>query len=562
MLALVAASFALVLAGVASHQLSFSTVQSSRESARNQAESVVSLAIARVLADVQYGKPGKPGFSEVLEWNPRPEERGRLVFDPQKAAELGLPVSTNNLERDGPVPGWKRDVPCNIAQLVGTGQCRGEVWQVEVLLHTPQFPFCIAASGKVESDGPLLVGQLNEEAPADLSPERLLPGHLASHGSDANAVLLSAGSLVTGNVEAVGGVVLTGGAQVRGKVKAHSQPTKIPELDIPSYCPDPGRSQFLPNLLSGETVKGNCIREGSLTVTSGLTLDKSVLYVKGDLTVDGGLSGYGAVIVEGKTTIRGGASMESDNKVALVSRGDVSLTGAGQTNLFRGLVYSTGNVEFSDVTVVGSFVANKPVAEGGSSVELHNSRLIHRPEPFTLWPDQQVYVIDAVKGEWLAKSRYSQSGGEQLEIFGKAPGILSGSQAKDWRPPAGTTTLTLKLSASPGPVVGQPRFFVEWEHSRLGKVPPLQIMPGNFGYAMTAAPTAWMNNGMMGADLYPRDLLLFINHFNAFPDFQQLQDRAANYTPTTPKPITIDLNQFLSPPDRIKVLMWRDFQAN
>jgi len=97
----------------------------------------------------------------------------------------------------------------------------------------------------------------------------------------------------------------------------------------------------------------------SVVLDKGLTLDGGVLYVDGDLTVQKGVNGYGAVFCTGSLKVQGGSNLGSDSLCALVAGGNLSLEGTGADKTqFRDLVYSYGEIKVSNITLVGSLRAN------------------------------------------------------------------------------------------------------------------------------------------------------------------------------------------------------------
>ncbi|MBI3926599.1 MAG: hypothetical protein HY319_13745 [Armatimonadetes bacterium] len=126
--------------------------------------------------------------------------RGLLTFDPNRAAELEIPPSTNNVSnQEAPVAGYDRDVPPECAHFVATGTCNGVVRRLEAILAIPTYKYAIACTGKFKSvsGGMEVEGIEDPEALADgvISDEERRPGHIASnHGSDDAIVLNGVGS--------------------------------------------------------------------------------------------------------------------------------------------------------------------------------------------------------------------------------------------------------------------------------------------------------------------------------------------------------------------------------
>ena len=112
-----------------------------------------------------------------------------------------------------------------------------------------------------------------------------------------------------------------------------------------------------------------------------MELDGALIYVTGNLTVTGNIKGDGALIALGDVKLTGQSTIEADSKVAVISKGDLTLTGTGsERSLFSGLVYSEGKVEASRITVVGGIVANNPGDPEAASMEVSETKLVNFAE--------------------------------------------------------------------------------------------------------------------------------------------------------------------------------------
>lgn len=355
--------------------------------------------IASLLADsaLQQGiaelmrAPGWGTNNERIEFA-GPVDRSRVLLTFDKNA--GVPFSTNN-PTGSPLLGWsgsrllsQHQVPEHRVHLVAVAECRNARRLREALVYVPNYTVSLASTGKVHLTNSVVgslknVQDLNE---VDAHPELLGPGDLATNSDLGDSVVLSQASRVTGNVQSRGDVSLDSGSSVGGEVRQHHSETELPHFNFDEYDParsnpnDPGTGpplhyeELSPGGHGAQNLVGLVRCEGSVTFTDDLHLDNCLLYVTGDLRVRGGIRGTGAVIVKGRTTVEGGASLTSDDNVALLSRGDVSLLGTqGHPYQFQGLVYTRGNFMARYFTVVGGFVADGSVP-GTGNVDLHGSR--------------------------------------------------------------------------------------------------------------------------------------------------------------------------------------------
>ncbi len=164
--------------------------------------------------------------------------------------------------------------------------------------------YCIASSGAVSVNGPMLVAGVKEFS--GTLPAQLDPGHMAGNG---NVALVGPSTVVTGDVKAAGTVSQGGGVSVEGQVEQRHSAVVLPSIAVESYDPgasNPAARHLDPNY-PGLTVDGLARREGDLVITvSGLELNNGLLFVRGNLVVHGGVSGTGAIICTGDVHFDGG----------------------------------------------------------------------------------------------------------------------------------------------------------------------------------------------------------------------------------------------------------------
>jgi hypothetical protein len=244
--------------------------------------------------------------------------------------------STNNLSGSAAVTASDGSiVPANSALVFSTANYGNSVVHYKVQVSAPLFPFSIASTGPLRSS-------------------------ILSDSSSTDAVDIEGSPVrIAGDVVTVGQAVIGSGVEVDGQVKDGSTLKAVPTINPSDY--DPAGQPLVRNLSSdsldaSDTFQGYVRRQGDLTVNGALNLQESILYVSGNLVVNGALSGVGAVFVGGSVTL-GSASLGAVDQLALVSGGDMSITGAGSSaSTLTGLVYSAGNLNLSGVTVVGAVV--------------------------------------------------------------------------------------------------------------------------------------------------------------------------------------------------------------
>jgi hypothetical protein len=377
----VASTLAFTIAAASLNHLNYSNRVSNGMQAQNIAESTLAIVTEKLLNDTDAAKRdlGSRRESSATFTYELNGGQGTITFDPAQAAQWKLPYSTNNLGGDNPVTGNdpSKPIPKHSAQLIARGSIGGVTRQVECILYIPPFPYAVATAGPFHSDGKLIIGALNEalkdgQKPA---PEEILKANLASNSRDAKALVLGPESRVSGDVRSVGGVETDKTVYIGGRIRPGEDPIQIPKESVAKYDPDrvfdpdtgtyharPGL-QTVPSSSSSPKISGFAKCRGNLNVTGGLELNGGVLYVQGSATIDGGIRGKGALFVENNLTLSGSTKMETDNKVAVLSGGNVDITGSGQeSSLFQGLLYNEGTFKAQHITLMGVLIQNKDEA--------------------------------------------------------------------------------------------------------------------------------------------------------------------------------------------------------
>lgn len=351
-LALTALLFTVVFTLVASTVSGHSLVSrlDAKTRSRHLAEAAVQRAIVKLRTNPAYGTRASDLLTVTLPGDPA-GAFGEVRFS-------GEDFSVNNLTNDEAVVGWRQQpVPAHCAWLLGVGHCAGADSRVHVLVRKAAFPFVVASQGPLLSTGATRVGTLAELPGSDAN---LLPGDLASNSPRADAVQLGPRSWIGGDLRSVGGVMLSPQATVAGQTLSYGESVALPRIELRQYDPAVNGSphQTLPVLLGDQTLAGNARCSTDLVVQGSLRLEGATLFVNGDLSVTGGLSGSGLVVVMGKTSVSGGANLESGRHAVLLSGGDVLLHGFGaRASSFHGLVYTEGGFSAQQISLVGTFIS-------------------------------------------------------------------------------------------------------------------------------------------------------------------------------------------------------------
>lgn len=506
--------------------------------AQNLAEAAVHRAIARLIED-----PGWGSSNQSLEVDfPNGPGTGRLSFD----RSAGPAWSTNNLLGSNAVEGsLDNSVEQHTAHLVGVGRAGGETRKVEVQLYIPRFPYVVASSGPIRSQGNLQIASVDSAADLaegidNIPASKQRPGHIASNAKALALSLSGPNIVVSGDVQSAGAVTLGPGVQVKGEVRPFSNAVGIPKISLSDYDPNgrPGLSRLSRSDFANLAIDGVYRRSGDLRVGQGLELKDGLLYVEGNLEVEGGLRGRGAVIVTGTTSIRGGGEVQSDNLAALLSRGSVQIEGtAGQRASLQGLVYTEGNFAARQVNLAGTFVANSP-EESGSQMDIQDAKLINLPQAASL--------------QFLFRQAgQAPSPGRTSVIINMNPNLPTPglSRQGDLQGPSASPVFGFaQLSGGTGPV--ETRLIAE-------------VVVGDPAVRKTLTGTAALDFLAGQAQIPPRQLLdAWIDALDSI-DGNMEEVAAASPGPLGPNAfdtitgLDLDLSKFVRKGEQIRVLSWR-----
>ena len=205
-----------------------------------------------------------------------------------------------------------------------------------------------------------------------------------------------------GSAKAVGQIMLSGGAVVKGEQLSGQA---ITQLDIrksaADYDPDVGGHSSLVYGHGVEKIEGRYVSEGDVTV-GDLELADGLLFVRGNVTVSGQIRGKGALVATGNITISGSMNTSSD-MAALVAGGNISIQGVGEnTSSFQGLVLAEGSFSARDTRILGTVVSKD--TEG--VVELERVQMVRSKDLTKVELD-----YDVVLKTGLESNRSADTGG-------------------------------------------------------------------------------------------------------------------------------------------------------
>ena len=352
--------------------------QSNADEAQRMAYSVVQLAIAEIQRD--------ENFSGSLRYDSTSGEGyGEVTFDSTREY-----WSLNNVGSDAGQFGFREmAVPSNSILVVGTGVYRNSRKTYAVLLTVPPFPYSLASSGPITTSGRNIIGGVEsvEDLRDGLQPEDITEGAIATNAraedfGNQETLRLDGEVTIVGDAKSAGGFIELGEVTIeRGEFLTGE--SELPQIEIRNYDPT-GREGLVSHQAveysAAQTLYGLNLWDGpsdGVHFQDGLELDGGLLYVKGDVRIDGPITGKGALVATGNVEIVGGASFDADVNVAVLAEGDLTVQGTGrEASQFTGLLYCEGEMEVQRITTVGTFLANGPESE----LRVEDAVILHNPE--------------------------------------------------------------------------------------------------------------------------------------------------------------------------------------
>ncbi len=579
-------------------------------SAQCEADSAIAIAIERIIYSQTFGT-----HQETLTCPAGPAQTCVLTFDAATATAKGLPCSVNNV-LSGTALGKVGPYCASLAaRAVDSGYACTR--QAMVFLP-PYYPYVMASSGPIDnSAGGLEVASLQNSTtspPPSLATtptSQLQPGNMGSLSNAAQAIILGPNSLITGNVESQGGVNVLppglnvpGGTQVDGEVQPNSEPPGLPNIALIDPTSGIPGVTTLGSSLSGTTLSGANTSPGSLTVTSGdLDLDDAVLYVNGDLNISqGGITGIGALFVTGNVNVATAAQVSATNQQVLMCGGDVKLNGVSQqASAFQGLVYTAGSFTAKNITLYGTFLDNSTTP--GAKMTLANVSAGLAPQyqslSFTMTQTVVVNTAPPPAPPNQPPPAPTIQVGPTNTAYGNLPMLLTAGVGYNNQGPMnaplanGATATTYTVTSftppptQPGAGQGSDNQWGDWvnltQNSSITlQGPNGQTFTGNLqdashwlmqqaGYTFqtpTGPPSMQgsFTNGAEPAISAMCSLELLAPSFaNSSVNSTTTSSSSSSSSSSTPQtttvtiqiPFSIDLNQFVAPADRLRLLLWK-----
>ncbi len=360
--------------------------------AESIAQSGLATAIARFKLDKAMGKHGEV-FREIMPSSRDPQAFYELSFSTPSDGKAEPGKCVNNHRSDTLVMVGDVRCPKNGLYLTAIGHCRGTSRRVSVVLASPPFDYAIASTGPIRSKTGMVLGSVPKgfDANSPLDDKLLEPASLLTVSKDDSqgaSVDLAGECTIVGDLKAVGTIHLAPNVvPKKGQQLPNSAPEDIPNISSDDYPISPDlkpqeltASSFdarkkLYGLVEWKSKAGE-----TLEFKDGLDLGGATFRVKGNLTVRGGISGAGGLIVDGNVTILGSNAMRADNQLAVLAGGDISVFGVDrEKSSLSGILYARGpnGVSINKATVLGAVMAvgKNPQTGEGAQIQVEEARV-------------------------------------------------------------------------------------------------------------------------------------------------------------------------------------------
>ena len=552
----VAFTFAFVAAGAGVADLRLSVAVDQKAHAKNLADSAITLALAELSENEGFGKAGETVLAPVPE-GLAPDSLGIVTFDPGAASSLKIPASTNGFNSHVAISaGDGYIVPAACVRLVALGRVDGEEYRSECVFFQPPTPNGIIATGFIEAQALFLAGLSDATAFTgnwlSTGDETKRDAHLFSSfsgGSSPGISLKGGANIVSGDAGSSGKVKLEKGSIVKGAIRQGVAPLQAPKYAVSDMVSAVREVQGAwpfdpPN--GDSAIVGLRFYSGNRSFSGDTVLD-GVIASNGDLNFNGRLRGAGAVITTGKINLLNGSDLDTEKTIALAAEGDITVKGSGKDNsYFRGLIYTEGNLDVENITVLGTVVANGPAKRG--NIKLKNVNLIQTDVSVSY--NSGIPIWDSKKGGPGLPPESFEEDGEDDGLW-----ILQIDRSRVEDREVFSLRMYVNGAASDiaeqGKYAGKDQGTVYFSKDNLS--------PGVTGYAYHEA------DGLTESELRDKvKEILDPVHASYFPYFEPRLNAYIGglQNDISKQPIlNFDLNTVLYPVDQSRILRWRSYRA-
>lgn len=329
--------------------------------------------------EVTWGQSGET-IRGTITPEMRPTEAYHVVTFDTKSS---FPYSTNNTTLKNDEGYLGRIVPDGMIHVISTGYCKGQYRTVECVLEKPPFPFGLGTSGPVVSVDPITIKGTSTAAAYDPNKDGDRPGHLLCNSKEGVTIggLKGKKTEISGFVKSAGPVSIAQPAEVKGGIRTYADASTLTDINVASFDLDgqPGVVTIVDSVYTQEQKLDVMYKYSGpeLHYLRSVALEKAMLYVDGDLTIDGPVTGEGLIVVNGNAHFKSGTALAGSNKMAVLASGDVTIE--GNNNYFMGLVYCEGNLKASNISILGTAIVNSKDNSKGRA-DLKNVTVISNEE--------------------------------------------------------------------------------------------------------------------------------------------------------------------------------------
>jgi len=154
-----------------------------------------------------------------------------------------------------------------------------------------------------------------------------------------------------------------------GKTEDSMPPIAVPDVDVQQVVTDnSGHPALVVPPVGSVVVSSPTYRGSDLVINGDLNLYDGSLYVDGDVTINGGISGYGSLFASGNVTVNGGSAVVVTNQVngaAVFSGGNFTLQGLSAGGYLTALAAADATVNSRLATFVQALRTTQRLSQNG-----------------------------------------------------------------------------------------------------------------------------------------------------------------------------------------------------
>lgn len=264
---------------------------------------------------------------------------------------FGSDGCVNNLEGTDPIAGPLGDVPAGSAFIRIEGEALGHTETIECMLGRKDSDFiyaAVVASGRVSFDGDISITGRDSNDLLSRTPADVISNYQEDHGGGRPPLYYNQDPGESARIEGTVRSASPSNNAISSDLQAAADEALTDQTPVPLQNFDiigevRSKTGHPSPPASTGAISGTYYQNGNYTVPGDLVLDDADLYIQGDLTVIGSITGRGKVFVTGATTFSGDSMVTAnEDGIALYSNGNVALTGFNGSQYMEALTASAG----------------------------------------------------------------------------------------------------------------------------------------------------------------------------------------------------------------------------